>query len=122
MASEKYLAVVGLSEEDTAHLRLLLRMVAGQLEHRWRWGAEENADLVVVDPADMAGQIARNRAYSGGRRCAVFSEARPCVTAKCVLHPAQTRNVVAIINGGGAGDGSAAPVMQQKEDFYDLDT
>src|SRR5262249_34009956 len=71
VSTEKYLVVIGLSEEDTAHLRLMLRAVAGQLEHKWRWGTEDNADLFVVDPSDMSGQITRNRAFSSGRRCAV---------------------------------------------------
>ena len=124
MPSEKYLAVIGLSEEDTAHLRLLLRMVAGQLEHRWRWGAEENADLVVVNPAEMAGQIARNRAYSSGRRCAVFSATEVLRDGELRLaSPPKAESVVAMLNGSGANATDlGAPVMQQKDDFYDLDT
>ncbi|MDR3387080.1 MAG: hypothetical protein P4L92_08525 [Rudaea sp.] len=124
MASEKYLAVIGLSEEDTAHLRLLLRMVAGQLEHRWRWGAEENADLVIVDPADMPGQIARNRAYSSGRRCAVFSETETLREGELRLaRPPKAESVLAMLNGDAAtATNLGAPVMQQKDDFYDLDT
>jgi hypothetical protein len=124
VASEKYLAVIGLSEEDTAHLRLLLRMVAGQLEHRWRWGAEENADLVIVDPADMPGQIARNRAYSGGRRCAVYSETETLRDGELRLpRPPKADSLVAMLNGTGAtATNFGAPVSQQKDDFYDLDT
>jgi hypothetical protein len=122
--NEKYLAVIGLSEEDTAHLRLLLRMVAGQLEHRWRWGAEENADLIVVNPTEMAGQIARNRAYSSGRRCAVFSETETLRDGEQRLScPPKPESVVAMLNGSGANATDlGAPVMQQKDDFYDLDT
>jgi hypothetical protein len=124
VASEKYLAVIGLSEEDTAHLRLLLRMVAGQLEHRWRWGAEENADLVIVDPAEMPGQIARNRAYSGGRRCAVYSESEALRDGELRLpRPPKADSLVAMLNGTGAtATNFGAPVFQQKDDFYDLDT
>jgi hypothetical protein len=124
VASEKYLAVIGLSEEDIAHLRLLLRMVGGQLKHRWRWGSEENADLVIIDPADMPGQIARNRAYSGGRRCAVFSETETLREGELRLsRPPKAENVVAMLNGDAAtATNLGAPVMQQKDDFYDLDT
>lgn len=122
MASEKYLAVVGLGEEDIAHLRLLLRMVAGQLEHRWRWGAEENADLVIVDPGDLAGQLGRNRAYSGGRRCAVFSQSEPLRDGERRLTtPLKAENVVAIMNGSTAAGGRLnVPVLQQNDDFYNL--
>jgi hypothetical protein len=124
VASEKYLAVIGLSDEDTAHLRLLVRMVAGQLEHRWRWGAEENADLVIVDPAEMAGQIARNRAYSSGRRCAVFGDTEALRDGELRLsRPPKAESVVAMLNGDAAtATNLGAPVMQQKDDFYDLDT
>ena len=124
MASEKYLAVVGLGEEDTAHLRLLMRMVAGQLEHRWRWGAEENADLVIVDPGDLAGQLGRNRAYSGGRRCAVFSKTEPLRQGELRLTtPLKPDNVIAVINGNTSGEVSLnVPVMQQSDSFYDLGT
>ena len=124
MASEKYLAVIGLSEEDTAHLRLLLRMVGAQLEHRWRWGSEENADLVIVDPAEMAGQIARNRAYSSGRRCAVFGETEALREGELRLsRPPKAESVIAMLNGDAAtATNLGTPVMQQKDDFYDLDT
>jgi hypothetical protein len=124
VASEKYLAVIGLSEEDTAHLRLLLRMVAGQLQNRWRWGAEENADLVIIDPAEMPGQIARNRAYSGGRRCAVYSETETLRDGELRLpRPPKADGLVTMLNGTGAtATNFGAPVMQQKDDFYDLDT
>ena len=57
MANEKYLAVIGLSEEDTAHLRLLLRKLAGNLTKRIGAGApKRNADLIIVSPVDLAGQ------------------------------------------------------------------
>lgn len=123
MASERYLAVVGLGEEDTARLRLLLRMVGGQLENRWRWGSEENADLIIIDPAELSGQIARNRAFSGGRRCAVFSENEPLRDGELRLgKPPRAEDLTAVLNGSSS---SATPfgnsVVQQKDDFYGLD-
>ena len=123
MASERYLAVVGLGEEDTARLRLLLRMVGGQLENRWRWGAEENADLIIVDPAELAGQIARNRAFSSGRRCAVFSDSEPLRDGELRLSkPPKAEDLTAVLNGSTS---SATPfgsaVVQQKDDFYGID-
>src|SRR5262249_32981261 len=41
MAVTKTLAVVGASEETTAHLRLLMKLGAKQLVHTWRWGSED---------------------------------------------------------------------------------
>lgn len=123
MASERYLAVVGLGEEDTARLRLLLRMVGGQLENRWRWGAEENADLVIVDPSELAGQIARNRAFSSGRRCAVFSASEPLRDGELRLsNPPKAEDLGAVLNGSSSSaTPMASPLMQQKDDFYGLD-
>jgi hypothetical protein len=72
---EKVIAVVGVSEEDTAHLRLLLRKAADHLKFRWRWGAEDGADLVVIDPKSFAGQLARNRFGATGTRSALLLDA-----------------------------------------------
>jgi len=123
VASEKYLALVGVGEEDTAHLRLLLRMVAKQLAHRWRWGTEEQADLIIVDPEQLAGQIGRNRAFSGGRRCAVFSESEPLREGELRLHrPPRADNFADVLNGTAATAlGADAQVTQFKNDFYDID-
>jgi hypothetical protein len=72
---EKVIAVVGVSEEDTAHLRLLLRKVADHLKYQWRWGAEDGADLVLIDPKTFAGQLARNRFGATGARWALLLDA-----------------------------------------------
>ena len=123
VAREKFLAVIGISDEDTAHLRLLLRMAAPKLEQRWRWGSEENADLVIVDPAQLQGQIARNRAFSSGRRCAVFSNDEPLRDGELrVIKPLKVENLIEACAGSAATvAASHATVMSQKADFYDPD-
>jgi hypothetical protein len=124
VASEKYLAVIGLSEEDTAHLRLLLRKVAAELGQNWRWGTEENADLVIVSPAELAGQIARNRAFSGGRRCAVFDNDEPLRSGELRLHkPLKAESIVAALNDTGTPSVDLGqPVLRANADFYADDT
>jgi hypothetical protein len=124
VANEKYLAVIGLSEEDTAHLRLLLRKVAAELGQNWRWGAEENADLMIVSPAQLAGQIARNRAFSGGRRCVIFDNDEPLRNGELRLHkPLKAEDVVAALNDTGAPSMDLGqPVMSANVDFYADDT
>ena len=124
MASEKYLSVIGLSDEDTAHLRLLLRKIYGHLDHHWRWGAEENADLIIVDPSELSGQIARNRAFSGGRRCAIYDENEPLRDGEARLaRPLKDENLIAVLNGNAeVGVGLGPPVLQHGDDFYDLDS
>lgn len=120
MANEKYLAVIGLSEEDTAHLRLLLRKLVGALGQSWRWGTEENADLVIVSPAELAGQIARNRAFSGGRRCAVFDNDEPLRSGELRLHkPLKAENIVSALNDTGVPSMDLGqPVLRANADFY----
>ena len=124
MASEKYLSVIGLSDEDTAHLRLLLRKIYGHLDHHWRWGTEENADLIIVSPHELAGQIARNRAFSGGRRCAIYDENEALRSGETRLaRPLKDDNLIAVLNGNTeVGANLGAPVLQHGDDFYDLDT
>lgn len=124
MTNEKYLAVIGLSEQDTAHLRLLLRKVVGELGQNWRWGSEENADLIIVSPADLAGQIARNRAYSGGRRCAVFDNNEALRNGELRLHqPLKAESVIATLNDTGAPSMDLGqPVLRANTDFYADDT
>jgi len=123
VASEKYLSVIGLSDEDTAHLRLLMRKVYGYLDHHWRWGAEENADLVIVDPTELAGQIARNRAFSGGRRCVVCHENEPLRDGETRLtKPLKDDELVAVLNGTAEpGVGMGTAVVQHSDSFYNLD-
>jgi len=123
VASEKYLSVIGLSDEDTAHLRLLLRKIYGHLDNHWRWGTEENADLVIVDPSELAGQIARNRAFSGGRRCAIYAENEPLRDGEARLaRPLKDENLIAVLNGNAeVGVGLGASVLQHGDEFYDMD-
>ncbi len=124
MANEKYLAVIGLSEEDTAHLRLLLRKVIAELGQNWRWGSEDNADLIIVSPVDLAGQIARNRAFSGGRRCVIFDNDEPLRNGELRLHkPLKAEDVIAALNDTGAPSMELGqPVLSANVDFYADDT
>ncbi|MBS0555941.1 MAG: hypothetical protein JSR27_00850 [Proteobacteria bacterium] len=120
MANEKYLAVIGLSDEDTAHLRLLLRKIAADLAQNWRWGTEDNADLVIVNPRELPGQIARNRAYSGGRRCAVFDNDEPLREGELrVSKPLKAEAIAAVLNDIGAPSiALGEPVLRANADFY----
>lgn len=124
MAIDKYLVVIGLSDEDTAHLRLLMRAGVDQLTHRWRWGTEDNADLMVIDPDVFSGQMARNRAFSSGRRCAVLSETETLRNGELQLHkPLGADNVVEVLNAATASTPPlASQYVTQKDQFYELDT
>ena len=98
MSDVKTIAVAGISEQEVAHLRLLIRKSAEALDYGWRWGEEDCADLVVIDPDEFAGQMARTRAQGGGVRCAVFSD-RLVEGADLVLRRPLTRaNLVEVLN------------------------
>ena len=123
MANEKYVALVGVSEEDTAHLRLLLRAASSQLNDRWRWGTEDNADLIIVDPTDFAGSIARNRAFNSGRRCALMSEADDLRQGEVRLaKPLRADAIASLLNTSSAtAVAREESVNQFAHDFYDID-
>ncbi len=104
MRIEKSLVVIGLSDDDTAHLRLLIRKAGEQLLQRWRWGSEEGADLVVVDTNAFAGQMARTRALAAGMRVAVLTDEEAGSTQELCLHrPLKLQNVVDVLNRAGGG-------------------
>ncbi|MEP6938934.1 MAG: hypothetical protein ABI846_04160 [Rudaea sp.] len=72
---DRHLVAVGLNDEQVAHLRLLLRRLAAVpgVQH-WTWGTEDISDLVIVAVHTYAGRMARDRATSRGRRCAILGD------------------------------------------------
>ncbi|UXI69450.1 hypothetical protein [Tahibacter amnicola] len=110
MRGHKNLVVVGLSDEDTAHLRLLMRKAGDDLHHRWRWGTEEGSDLVIVDPSVFAGQMARSRSLAAGLRVALVVGQKPADVGRELImyRPLRLENVVEVLNQAG-GDLVAPP-------------
>ena len=121
MSRDKTLAVVGVSDAEAAHLRLLLRKNAHALDEAWRWGDETGADLIIVDPAAFSGQMARTRAQAAGVRCAVFSD-EPVADADLVLsRPLTGANVVEVLNQAARPLVQRADIGTHGEDFYTRD-
>lgn len=56
----------GTSEEDQAHLRLLLRSARKQVSEDWAWGDESEADLLMMDANSIIDDTAIDRAYRPG--------------------------------------------------------
>lgn len=116
---DRTIAVVGVSDEETAHLRLLMRRASGDLSHTWKWGSESNADLLVVDPSSFSGQMARTRAQSGGMRCAIFSDDPAVAGTELALHrPLKAANVVDVLNRAARMAVRSEGIVPHKEDFF----
>jgi len=60
--SERIIDYIGGSDDETARLRLLLRMAGGKLKARWRFSDSEPPDVLLLDPETMLGQAARDAA------------------------------------------------------------
>ena len=118
MSLDKHIAVIGVSDEETAHLRLLMRRAADQLTNAWKWGNESRADLVIVDPASFAGQMARTRVQAAGLRCAVFSDDAMPGSDLVLRRPLKLANVIAVLNKAAGSTESPRGIVSQKQDFY----
>lgn len=119
MANHKTIAVIGATDEQIAHLRLLMRQAGKQLTQAWRWGSELGADLIVVDPTVFAGQMARNRAAGSGVPCALYCDGDyPEQDGLVLRRPLKLANVVEVLNRAGTPTVSVAEVASQGDDFY----
>jgi hypothetical protein len=124
VTSDKFLVVIGLSEADEAHLRLLMRRAAiDHLSHMWRWGPEDKADLFIVDATTFAGQMARGRAYNSGKRCAVLGKEELRDGELRLNRPMKLENVAEVLNEAGAGDEFevAGSIIPHAQNFYDIE-
>jgi hypothetical protein len=124
VTSDKYLVVIGLSEDDEAHLRLLMRRAAiDHLAHMWRWGGEDKADLIIADPATFAGQMARQRAFNSGKRCAVLGDDELRDGELRLTRPLKLESVSELLNEVGAASEfeGAGAIIPNAQNFYDLE-
>jgi len=120
MSSVKIISVVGVSDELTAHMRLLLRRAMPVLGQSWKWGPEDTADLVVVDPRDLAGQMARTRAQASGVRCAsVLHDGMPDEPGFTLRVPFKLESFVEVMRGAARPTiQPAGGIEHADEDFY----
>jgi len=122
MGREKIIVCTGASDEDVAHLRLLLRTAGAQLAAPWRWGAEGHADLVIVDAANLVGSAARGRALQRGVPCAELIAADALQPDGLFLRkPLRREDFVALLNDSERPVGSSFTLLAQGDDFFDID-
>lgn len=120
MSATKSIAVVGVSEETTAFLRLLLRKVSSKSDTKWTWGSEESADLVIVDPNVLVGEAARIKAESSGVRYAVLIEPDQDARDELVLrHPLDAEQLARVIASVVQQREASADISHADENFYE---
>ncbi|HRG17018.1 MAG TPA: hypothetical protein PLB00_13550 [Pseudomonadota bacterium] len=120
MSASKTIAVVGVSEETTAFLRLLLRKISAKSETKWAWGNEEGADLVIVDPNVLVGEAARIKAESSGVHYAVLIEADEPAHDELVLrHPLDADQLAQVVAAAARPRQASAGISHVDENFYE---
>lgn len=122
MARNRIIDCIGASDEDLAHLRLLLRTAAAQLKDAWTWGTEDKADLVIVDTASLIGGGAHRRTLQRGLACAQLIEAGAAAPdGRFLRKPLRREDVVTLLNGIGTKDISPMAVLSHGDDFFLVD-
>lgn len=118
MSRDKIITLIGVSDEEAAHLRLLMRKCVLELDNAWRWGEEDTADLVVVDRGSFGGQMARSRALNAGVRCAVFADGPVDDVDLVFLRPLMAANVVDVLNRASHSVVTRSEIGVNSADFY----
>ena len=122
MATNRIIVCVGASDEDTAHLRLLLRTAKIHLQAIWSWGPEQKADLVVVDARHLIGDSALRRTLQRGIACARLVEAGdPPVSGLQLRKPLNREDFVTLLNSIGQSSIAPLAIVPQGDDFFDMD-
>jgi len=122
MTTERIIQCIGPTEEDRAHLRLLLRVARNQLRDSWAWGTEAKADLVIVDTRRLMGDAAMRRANQRGIACAqIIGEKEPKPTGLFLRKPFRRDAFVMLLNriGRDALMGSESDIWS--DEMFELD-
>jgi hypothetical protein len=100
---------VGTSEEDQAHLRLLLRSARKHVAEDWVWGDESEADLLLMDGHGPIGDVAIRRASQPGVASAQLIEADESAPAGLFLRkPFHSEALAAMLNEAARGETAGA--------------
>ncbi len=119
MERERTVEFIGGTDAERAHLRLLLRVVSGRLQARWRWGTEDAADLLIVDPSQLVGEMARIRALESGVRCVVVTSAPGAVRGDLLLpRPFKADDLREVLDAASQAATAAVPTIEQGAGFF----
>ncbi len=122
MDTQRIIQCIGTNEEDTAHLRLLLRVARTHVRNSWVWGSESRADLVVVDTRRLIGESAMRRAAQRGIDCAQIIEANaPKPPGLFLRKPFRREAFAMLLNKVGGGTGAGPEIDTWSDEFLELD-
>ena len=122
MDTQRIIQCIGTNEEDTAHLRLLLRVARTHVRNSWVWGSESRADLVVVDARRLIGESAMRRAAQRGIDCAQIIEASaPKPPGLFLRKPFRREAFAMLLNKVGRGTGAGSDIDTWSDEFVELD-
>ncbi len=122
MATTRIIECIGATDEDMAHLRLLLRIAAMDLTDSWSWGREARADIVIVDAGNLIGNSALRRTLQRGIDCAQLIEAdAPAPDGRYLRKPLRREALVALLNGLARSAIAPMTIMAQGDNFFDMD-
>jgi len=122
MTTTKIIDCIGASDEDIAHLRLLLRTAKIHLRDIWRWGPELKADIVIVDTRSLIGDSALRRTLQRGIACGRLIEADDATPeGRYLRKPLRREDLVELLNGVGVSTIAPLTILTQGDDFFDLD-
>jgi len=122
MARERIIDCIGASDEDIAHLRLLLRTATGQLRDTWQWGTEDKADIVIINAHNLIGDSALRRTQQRGIPYAQLIEAGDNAPDWQYLRkPLRREELVDLLNGVGETTIAPLTILSQGDDFFDMD-
>lgn len=122
MSQQQIIQCVGVNEEDTSHLRLLVRILRDELDDPWVWGTEAKATLVIADPIRLIGDAALRRANQRGVACAqVIGENDPKPPEGLYLRrPFAREALIELLNLISAG-GPKPAQEEWRDEFLELD-
>ncbi len=110
MKSQWIIQCVGTSEEDQAHLRLLLRSARKQMSGDWVWGPESEADLLMMDTQSPISDLAIQRvSHRGVSRAQLIDADEPAPNGLFLRKPFHRDAFAALLNEVARGN-MAGPV------------
>ncbi len=122
MSQHRIIDCIGASDEDLAHLRLLLRTAGTLLKDHWTWGTEDKADLVIADTSSLTGAAAHRRTSQRGVACAALIEMNTDQPeGRFLRKPLRREDFIALLNGIGAKGIAPMAILSQDADFFLVD-